>query len=203
MATPPKRLASTLLGLALLGRGRREGLAHFDASVPGFLASLAPWIAFTLVDGLVAAIDSRPWQGATEIAVLFCLLFLPPVLSERLAHLWGRDARWLRYVTASTWCEWLMLLAIAIGRFVAGVLLSAGLPADAAAGVLVAGVTAYWLWLHVFLARAALDLSWLRSSVVVLTLFSGTAATIALAWETGGHARAMFSMGNDAHASTR
>ena len=195
MPGPAKRLGSTLLGLALLGRGRREGLAQFDASVSGFLASLAPWIAFTLVDGLVAARDKRPLQGATEIAVLSCLLFLPPVLSERLAHLWGRDARWLRYATASTWCEWLMLFVIAAGRFVAGVLLSAGLPADAAAGVLVVGVTAYWLWLHAFLARAALDLSWVRAALVVLTLFSGTAAMIALAWEAGGHAREMFMLG--------
>ena len=192
MASPADRLQGTVLGLTLLARGRREGLPQFDGSAQGFLASLAPWVAFVLVDGFVALIAGRALDGAVEVAVLLCLVLTPPVISEGLAIVWGRDTRWLRYITASTWCEWLMPLIFALGWLVASVLVTAGLPAKAALFVLVAAMAAYWVWLHFFLARAALDLSRLRAGLLVATLVIGNGSVVALAYGIGGHARAMF-----------
>ena len=193
MATSPTgRVQGMLLGLALLARGKREGLSQFDATQQGFLASLAPWIAFALVDGLVAAHDGHGLDGAVEVAVLLCFVLLPPVMSEALAIVWRRDARWLRYITASTWCEWLMPLVFAFGWMVASVLVTAGVPPRAALFALLAVLAGYWSWLHFFLARAALDVSRLRAGLLVAVLVGGNGLVVAAALGVGGHARAMF-----------
>ncbi len=191
-SSPTGQVHSMLRGLALLGRGKRDGLLHFDASVQGFLASLAPWIAFILVDGFVAVLSHRPQEGATEIAVLLCFVLMPPVVSQALSLAWDRDARWLRYATASTWCEWLMPLVFGCGWLVANVLVTAGLPQKAAFVMFVCGVAGYWIWLHFFLGRAALDLSRMRACLLVAALVTGNGGAVALAYAIGGHARAMF-----------
>ncbi len=191
-SSPAGRVQSTLLGLTLLSRGKREGLAQFDASAQGFLASLAPWIAFVLVDAFVAVLNGRALDGAVELVVLTCFILVPSVISQALSLLWHRDARWLRYITASTWCEWLMPLIFVIGWLLASLLVTTGLPAKAALFALMAFLAGYWLWLHFFLGRAALDLSRLRAGVLVAALFAGNCALFAIAFAFGGHARAMF-----------
>jgi hypothetical protein len=193
MAGPPQsRAPGMMLGLLQLARGRREGLSQFEASSQGFLGSLAPWIAFLLVDGFVTAVRGRAQEGALQIAVLLCLLLAPAVISQGLSLAWKRDQRWLRYITASTWCEWLMPMVTAIGWVLANLLVSAGLPSKPALMVLLVGVSSYWLWLHFFLARAALDLSRFRACLMVAALVAGNAALIGLAFGLGGKARAMF-----------
>ena len=193
MAAPqPGRIQGMMLGLALLARGRREGLSHFDASSQGFLGSLAPWLAFVLVRGLVTVLHGRAEEGATEIAVLLCLLLVPSVISQALSLAWRRDGRWLRYITAATWCEWLMPVVSAAAWLLANVLVTAGVPQRAALLTLVLAIAVYWLWLHFFLARAALDLSRLRACLLVAALVAGNAALVGLAFGLGGKAKAMF-----------
>ncbi len=193
MPTPPiGRVQGTLLGLFLLGRGRPEGLAHFDASVQGFLASLAPWIAFALVDGFITVLGHHPATGALEIAILLCFVLSPAVISEALTLAWRRDAQWLRFATASTWCEWLMPFVFTIGWLLASLLVTVGLPSKAALAVFACGVVAYWCWLHFFLARAALGVSRLRASVLVVALVAGNMAIVGVAYGIGGQARALF-----------
>ncbi len=186
------RVQGMLLGLSLLGRGKREGLSHFDASPQGFLASLAPWVAFALVDGFITILNGRPAEGVLESEILLCFVLSPPVVSEALSLAWRRDAHWLRYVTASTWCEWLMPFIFAVGWIVASLLVTAGLSSKAAMLVFVAGVVAYWCWLHFFLGRTALDLSRLRACLLVAALVVGNGAVVGIAIGLGGRARAMF-----------
>jgi hypothetical protein len=192
MATVPKAgVGDMLVGLSLLARGRSEGLSRFDASVQGFLASLTPWLAFVLVDGLVAVVAGRPLEGSTDIVVLLCLLLAPPVISQGLATIWHRDERWLSYATASTWCEWLMPAALIVAWLVASILVNLGVPARIAVVILAGSVMAYWTWLHFFLARSALAVSPVRACVLVASLMAGNVALIGIAYGIGGQARAM------------
>ena len=168
-------------GLVLLGRGREEGLRHFEATPQGVLAGLAPWIAFLLVGGAMLVLRDHPLAGADLSALSLCSLLLPPVISQVLARAWRREAHWLRFATASLWCAWLMPLAYLVGLLLASVLLAAGLPAKAAPFALCGVLGGYWLWLHFFLARAGLQLTRLRASLLVAAEIAGYAVLIAIA----------------------
>ena len=168
-------------GLVLLGRGREEGLRHFEGTPQGVLSGLAPWIAFLLVGGAMLVLRDHPLAGADLSALSLCSLLLPPVLSEILARVWRREAQWLRYATASLWCAWLMPLAYLVGLLLASVALAAGLPQKAAPYALCIVLGGYWLWLHFFLARAGLQLTRTRATLLVAAEVIGYAALIAIA----------------------
>ena len=168
-------------GLVLLGRGREEGLRHFEATPQGVLSGLAPWIAFLLVGGALLVLRDHPLAGADLTALSLCSLLLPPVISELLARIWRREGQWLRYATASLWCAWLMPLAYLVGLLLASVALAAGLPPKAAPFALCAVLGGYWLWLHFFLARAGLQLTRLRATLLVAAEVVGYAVLIGIA----------------------
>lgn len=177
----PRGAQSVIQGLVLLGRGRPEGLRHFDASPQGVLSGLAPWIAFLLVGSATLALRQHPVEGATVAAISLCSLLLPPVLSEWFARLWRRDMQWLRYVTASLWCAWLMPVAYLAGLVLAAIALAAGLPQRSAQAALLAVLAGYWLWLHFFLARAGLQLDRTRATVLVVAQVAGYLALLGIA----------------------
>jgi hypothetical protein len=174
-------------GLVLLGRGREEGLRHFEATREAMLAGLAPWVAFLLVGGAMMVLRDHPVAGADLAALSLCSLLLPPVISEGLARVWRREGQWLRYATASLWCAWLMPLAYLVGLLGASIALAAGLPPKAAPYALCAVLGGYWLWLHFFLARAGLGLTRLRATLLVAAVVGGYAVLVAIAgaFDTG------------------
>ncbi len=165
---PPRTGRQAIVqGLALLGRFRADGFARFEATPQAFLASLAPWLAFLLVGGALLALQGRPREAATDVAVLLCWLLAPPVVSQLVARLFSRGDRWLRYVTATTWCEWLMIVAYGLGVAAVTVLVNLGMPLRVAPPVLLGAIAVYWLALHLFLARRGLDLTLPRASAIV------------------------------------
>ncbi len=179
-------------GLALLGRFRKDGFARFEASSQGFLASLAPWVAFLLVGGVLLALEGKPVEALTDVAVLACWLLVPPVVSQLVAAAFRRDDRWLRYVTATTWCEWLMLIVYLASLLLVSLGMEAGLPPHTAPVVLIGVMGLYWICLHLFLARFGLDLSPVRSVVVVVAVIAADAALLAAGHVVGGPASALF-----------
>ena len=92
-----------------------------------------------------------------------------------------RRAFWLRYATATIWCEWLVILAYAASLLVVALLLQLGVPADLAGIAFVGLVACYWLWLHWFLAWRGLSVGWARAATLVGLVVVSTAVLCGLA----------------------
>jgi hypothetical protein len=105
-------------------------------------------------------------------------LLTPAVLSQALARLWGRDAAWLRYAVAFTWCQWVMPPALLAALLGSGMLVAAGVPDDAAELLGALALLVYALSLHFFIARQALDLSRWRTAAIVAIVNIGTGALV-------------------------
>ena len=162
------------IGVALLARGDKEGLARFGATQQAFLSSLAPLLAFPVVGFLLQVLTGDWLRGAAALLVAVVALLAPPVLSHALAVRWGRGEPWLRYATAFNWCQWAVPLAavalLVLLRFAAAF----GLPDTAAVRLLILGLAGYGLWLHWTIARHGLSLSRWRAAGLVLLVNSGT-----------------------------
>ncbi|HUB11148.1 MAG TPA: hypothetical protein VMB34_04250 [Acetobacteraceae bacterium] len=176
----PARRTSILRGLVRIARGRPDGLAEFSATVQGFLASLAPLLAFPLVGTLMLLMRGEGAVAIDDLLATITALLAPSVLSWELARLWRREDHWLHFATAFNWCQWLLPVLFSVLLVVVGALLDAGLSQAAAAGLLVLGLAGYGLWLHWFLARHALALSPLRAALLVAAVNLGTAALVLL-----------------------
>jgi hypothetical protein len=181
MATPQPTIlrgSSVLRGVARVARGHADGIEQFTGTSQGFLASLAPLIAFPLVGTAILVVDGDGAPAITDLLATIAVLLAPPVLSFELARLWGRQALWLRFATAFNWCQWLLPMLAAVLLIGLGTLLHAGLPDAAATGALVLGLGGYALWLHWFLARHGLKLSRVRAVLLVLTVNFSTALLV-------------------------
>jgi hypothetical protein len=174
---PPRRV-SVLRGIVRIARGRPDGIDEFAATQQGFLASLAPLIAFPLVSTLLLLLDGAGMLAIGDLLATVAVLLAPPVLSWEFARLWHRQDRWLRFATAFNWCQWLLPLLAAGLLVVAGALVDAGLSQPAATRLLVACLGAYGLWLHWFLARHGLALSRARAALLVAGVNLGTAVLV-------------------------
>lgn len=172
------RGSSVLRGMVRVARGHADGIAQFAGTSQGFLASLAPLIAFPLVGTALMLMDGDGAPAITDLLATMAVLLAPPVLSFELARLWGRQALWLRFATAFNWCQWLLPMLAGALLLVLGKLLHAGLSDNAATGALVLGLGGYALWLHWFLARHGLALSRVRAAVLVLGVNFGTALLV-------------------------
>ena len=168
-------IRNALLGIALVARGRRDGLAQFNASREAFLASLAPLIAFPLVGSGLMLLAGSGWDAAEDFLATICAVLAPPVLSQMLAQTWGREAAWLHYATAFNWCQWAVPGMAAALLLVLGFLLNAGLSQSAAELIFVAGLVGYALWLHWFVTRHGLGLGPWRAALLVVLVNTGTA----------------------------
>jgi hypothetical protein len=175
-ASPPG--PSILRGIVRVARGRADGIDQFAGTEQGFLASLAPLIAFPLVGTFLLLLNGEGAPALTDLFATLAVLLAPPVLSFEFSRLWGRQACWLRFATAFNWCQWLLPLLASVLLVTLGALLRAGLPDRAATVVLVAGVGGYGLWLHWFLARHGLALSRFRAALLVAAVNLGTALLV-------------------------
>jgi hypothetical protein len=165
-------------GVARLARFRADGLAAFDASAPGLLNALAPWIAFAIVGFVLAAAKGPARDAVGALLASAVALLAPPVIAQVLARWFGRAGQWLRYAVAITWCQWIMppLLLLAM---IASALLSVLSLSQGVSEVLVAvAVLGYAVALQVFVAHAALAITVLRAVVFSVAVQAGTLALI-------------------------
>ncbi len=164
-----------LIGVARVALGRADGFARFGSTVPSFLNSLAPLIAFPLA-GAIIEVFRDDWLTALSLMLLTLVAQLaPPVLSHRLAVRWKCEDRWLHYATAYNWCYWAIPLVGAALTVGFAMLVGAGLPSTLAAQAVLLGLGLYSLWLNWFVARHALGLSKGKAALLVAIVNAGTA----------------------------
>jgi hypothetical protein len=170
---------SVVVGIIRLARGKADGLTQFGSTRETFLASLAPLVAFPLVGGVLMMLGGAGFDGLGALLETLCAVLAPPVLTFEAARRWGRQEAWLRFATAFNWCQWVIPIVGSLLLLVFGVLTMAGLPPQAArAGVLV-GLVSYGLWLHCFLARHGLGLSWSQAGLMVVGVNLATVLLVA------------------------
>lgn len=167
-------------GAFLLGTGRGRGIQRFSDTVQGFLASLAPLVAFPLVGAAIMLFSGGGTRALRIFLVTVLAQLVPPVVSHLLAVRWGKAAEWLRFATAFNWCQWMIPLA----GFVFLLVLQAGAGDDvseeAAAELLVSVLALYGLWLHWMVARHGLQLGRLRAAWLVFLVNAATMGVILL-----------------------
>lgn len=164
-----------IIGVARVALGRADGFARFGSTVPSFLNSLAPLIAFPLA-GAVIEVFRDDWLTAVSLLLLTLVAQLaPPVLSHLLAVRWKCEDRWLHYATAYNWCYWAIPIAGAVLTVGFALAVGAGLPSTVAAQAVLGGLGLYSLWLNWFVARHALGVSKGRAVLLVVAVNAGTA----------------------------
>ncbi len=176
-------------GVARLARFRADGLEAFDASPNGLLNALAPWLAFALVGCVLMLVAGYAREAVGDLLGSVVALLTPPVVSQVLARLWGRQAAWLRYAVAFAWCQWIMPVALLAALMGSGMLMAFGLPERAAETIAALAMLAYALSLHSFVIRRALDLSRWRTAFMLLAVNLATLLVVlgptflAAAWD--------------------
>ncbi len=165
-----------LRGVLRLARFQADGFPHFAATPAAFLNSLPPLLAFPLVVGVLLLVGGAPGAAAEDFLGSLVALLAPAVLSQALALLWRREARWLRYAVAYNWCQaGITLLAVLL----VSAMLSAGDRGTMAVlAMAVMALLIYWLVLGWFLAARGLGLSWWRAVIFVVLLNLGTTVLV-------------------------
>ena len=162
------------MGVARLMRGRADGIMQFASTVPAFVASLVPLLAIALLSAALM-VGKAGLEGATGLFLIVLVNQLaPPVLSHLVARRWDREEDWLRYATAFNWCQCALPVVALAMLFGIAVMVSSGVPREAAATLGFGGLLAYTLWLSWFLARVGLDLSRARAVALVVLVLAGT-----------------------------
>jgi hypothetical protein len=183
-----------VVGIVRLARGRADGLLQFGSTREAFLASLAPLIAFPLVGGILMMLGGGGLDALGDLLATLCALLAPPVLSFEVARWWGREDAWLRFATAFNWCQWIIPILLSLLLLIFGTLTMLGLPADIARGGVLLGLVGYGLWLHCFLARHGLGLSWPRAGLMVVGVNLATVLLVA-----GPRVLALYTQGAGLH----
>lgn len=170
---------NVFIGIVRVARGRADGLAQFGGTREAFLTSLAPLIAFPMVGGVLMILGGGGLEALADLLATLCALLAPPVLSFEVARWWDREAEWVRFATAFNWCQWIIPILLGVLLVVFGSLTMAGLPAGIARDSVLLGLVAYGLWLHCFLARHGLRLSWPRAGLLVIGVNLATVLLVA------------------------
>ena len=164
-----------MIGVGRVALGRTDGFARFGSTVPSFLNSLAPLIAFPLAGALIEVFRDD-WQTALSLLLLTLVAQLaPPVLSHLLAVRWKCEDQWLHYATAYNWCYWAIPMVGALLTLGFAMAVGAGLPSTVAAQAVLGCLGLYSLWLNWFVARHALGLSKGKAALLVFVVNAGTA----------------------------
>ncbi|MFT8664905.1 hypothetical protein [Acetobacter orientalis] len=168
-------------GMLLLASGRREGIQNFSGTPDSFGAALAPQLAFLLVGAFQLFFVPDKIMGATKVVLSLCTILLPAVVTHFFAKRWGRGALWLRYITAATWTNWIVLLVTLVATLLAAILFPPLLEQTGFIKALVVVAAVYELWLQWFVARAGLGLSGVRAAVLYAAVLLATFALYAVA----------------------
>ena len=175
MSAKPTPKLNPALGVVRVAVGRADGLAQFGTTVPSFLNSLAPLLAFPIAGAVIEALRDD-WSGAVALVLVTLVVQLSPlILSHSIAVRWKVGERWLQYATAYNWCFWAVPMAAALITLCFAVAIGAGLPSTLAAQAVLGAIGLYRLWLDWFLVRHALGLSVGRSVLMVVLVNIGTA----------------------------
>lgn len=169
-----------LRGIFEIATGRPQGLARFGATPRHFLTSLYVLMVVPALSALVMAARRGVDSAAIILLLLACALLAPAVISHFIARAWGREALWLRFITAFNWSRFAIVCVFALMLVVTAVLIGLGVSRDSAAEFLVMAVSFYSLWLEWFLARHALRLSGPRAMLMVLGMNVGTFLLLAI-----------------------
>jgi len=164
--------------MALIARGRPQGLNCFRDTSQAFLFSLAPGLgilAGAVIEGLA---EGAGMSGIDEIPGTLCVLLAPSVLSYELARYWGREAFWNRYIVAFNWCQWLLPAIAFLGIIGLAFARLAGIDGQSGLRVLLVCLAGYAVWLNWFLARHGLALGVWRAAGLVVAVNLGTMAII-------------------------
>ncbi|MEE8662728.1 MAG: hypothetical protein SOH81_03975 [Acetobacter sp.] len=153
--TGPK---TVLRGMMLLALGRREGIECFRATPDAFLAALAPGIALNLVSLVISLMQHGRGIALTRVALSFCALLGPPVVSHMMARFWKREEQWLRYATAAAWCEWVTVLVTVMALLMAALIMPSLAHQPAFGKALMVTTELYGVWLGWFVARIGLGI---------------------------------------------
>jgi hypothetical protein len=165
-------------GVARLARFRADGLRAFEATPGALLNALTPWLAFALVGFVLMVVAGSARQALGDLLASVVALLTPPVVSQALARLWGRQEAWLRYAVAFTWCQWVMPVALLASLMASGLLMAAGLPESLAELFAALSFLVYAVSLHGFVIRSGLALSRWRTAVMLLAINLGTVAAV-------------------------
>ncbi|MGO3517302.1 MAG: hypothetical protein ACTINM_02165 [Acetobacter cibinongensis] len=177
----PGAVRQVFQGMLLLACGRREGMQNFSGTVDAFGAALAPQLAFLLIGAFQALLAPGKALGMTKVLLSLCVVLLPAVVSQFYAKKWGKEDQWLRYITAATWSNWVVLLVTIAATVLAGLLFPALLSQPGFLKALLVVAAAYEIWLQWFVARAGLGVSGLRACVLYASILLVTFALYALA----------------------
>ncbi len=159
-----------LFGACQLALLRREGMREFGSTPAAFLASVLPLLAFPFGEFLFGLVAGSGGEALGGLLAATVALLTPAVVSEALAHLWGRDDAWLRYATAYNWTRWPLLLVLFFGMGAGGILAGLGLGPAAGVSLGMVGVAFYGAVLDWFVARVGLGLSGGRAVLLVLAV---------------------------------
>lgn len=173
-AASPGPVLRILTGILRLARGRPEGFASFVETNQGFLGSLAPLLAFPVVGSVLMLANGSGRAAIGDLLTAICAVLAPAVLSHALARSWGREDRWLRFIIAFNWCQWVIPVVAMLILALVGFVIRLGVSAEVAAVLAMVLLGGYGMWLHYFLARRGLDVSPGRAALLVLVVNFGT-----------------------------
>jgi hypothetical protein len=174
-----------MIGIVRLARFDASGIDCFAGTVDGFLTSLSPWAALSVVAAALTTVNVGFLSAIEGFLIATILLLAPAVLSHFFAELWKIEAKWLRYATAFNWSQVAMPIAASLWLALVKAAMTSGLP-EALAGVVAAGgILGYALALNWFLIRHGLGLSAGRSALLVVLTNLGTVALVLLPWLIG------------------
>ena len=168
-------------GMLLLAGGKREGLACFEGTPDAFGAALAPQMACIVVGGIQIFLLPDKVMSATKLLLSLCVLFLPAVVSHFYAQRWGRGALWLRYITAATWCGWVVVLISLACALIAAVITPQIARQQAFIGALALCAAVYELWLQWFVAKVGLGVSGGRAALLYVSILVASITLYVLA----------------------
>ena len=175
----PARMATVLLAITRVARGRKDGLQQFGDSAQALLGALAPLVAFLLV-GAVLGLITGSREAVEDMAAFTVLLLAPLVVSFEIARRWDRANQWFRFAVAFCWCQWAGPMALVAVMILMALLMAGGVSENGAASVGLTCLAIYAFWLHWFLARHALDLRPGRALLMVIAVDLVTFAMFAL-----------------------
>lgn len=178
---PMSTVKRIIQGMVLLSCGRREGLAFFEGTTNALGAAMAPQLAFVLVGGLQIFLQPDKIMELVKLLLSFCVLLLPLVITHAYARHWGREGLWLRYMTAATWCNWMIVLVSLTCTILAVLLFPALVREPGFVVALLFGATLYEMWLQWFVARVGLELGAGRAIVLYLSVLLACFALYAIA----------------------
>ncbi|MDI2113596.1 hypothetical protein [Commensalibacter nepenthis] len=170
-------MKSTIRGMFMLGRGKREGIHEFSNSSDSVLSALAPWIALAVAVNLLPILMMRFKDihavsiSISMFLVKICCLLVTVGVIHFFASLWNNEVNWKQTVVAILWCFWVPILDFFLFFIIAGLLFS-GLPNIFMALFGLASVLyiAYSVWLSWFVIKVGLQTTASRSIAIVVSL---------------------------------